>query len=96
MYDPLTRTIRQVLAIAIVHMATGSALAVPGAVPQIDSLSTQSIDRSGRLLIFGTDFGATQGNGRVLVDGLVAITTTWTDTGFMPMCPKRPRSTLSR
>ncbi|MEE8458879.1 MAG: PQQ-binding-like beta-propeller repeat protein [Phycisphaerales bacterium] len=76
------------LAITIVHMATGSALAVPGAVPQIDSLSTQSIDRSGRLLIFGADFGATQGKSRVLIDGRVAIATTWTDTEIHAYVPE--------
>ena len=90
MYDAASRTIRQVLAIALVHMATASTLAVPGsgAPPQIDTLSTQSIERSGRLLIFGADFGAAQGNGRVLIDGRVAIATTWTDTEIHAYVPE--------
>ena len=88
MYDPLRRMIRPVFAIAILHMATASTLAVPGASPQIESLSTQSIDRSGRLLIFGTNFGATQGKSRVLIDGRVAIATTWTDTEIHAYVPE--------
>ncbi len=88
MYDPLRRMIRPALAIAILHMATASALAVPGVSPQIESLSTQSIDRSGRLLIFGANFGATQGKSRVLIDGRVAIATTWTDTEIHAYVPE--------
>ncbi len=90
MYSRKTSTIRRVLAIALVHVATASTLAVPGvgASPRIDTLSTQSIDRSGRLLIYGTDFGATQGKSRVLVDGRVAIVTTWTDTEIHAYVPE--------
>lgn len=47
--------------------------------PQINSLSDTSLARSGRLLIFGSDFGAQQGSGQVLIDGIPAIATTWTD-----------------
>ncbi len=86
----LTRTFRHVLAIAILNMATASTLAVPGAgaSPQIDTLSTQSIDRSGRLLIFGANFGAMQDKSRVLIDGRVAIATTWTDTEIHAYVPE--------
>ena len=88
MYGGKTRTIRLLLAIAIVHMATAGTLAVPGVAPQIESLSAQTMDRSGRLLIFGADFGAAQGNSRVLIDGRVAIATTWTDTEIHAYVPE--------
>ena len=86
----LTRTLPHVLALTILHMATASTLAAPVAVgsPRIDTLSSQSIDRSGRLLIFGTDFGATQGKSGVLIDGRVAIVTTWTDTEIHAYVPE--------
>ena len=86
----LSRTFRHVLALTILHMATASTLAAPGlgTSPRIDTLSSQSIDRSGRLLIFGTDFGATQGKSEVLIDGRVAITTTWTDTEIHAYVPE--------
>ncbi|MCH7798075.1 MAG: PQQ-binding-like beta-propeller repeat protein [Planctomycetes bacterium] len=86
----VTRTLRHVLALAILNMATAGTLAVPGvgASPRIDTLSTQSIDRSGRLLIFGTNFGTAQDRSRVLIDGRVAIATTWTDTEIHAYVPE--------
>ena len=89
MYSRKT-TLRRVLAIALVHMATASTLALPGvgASPRIDTLSTQSIDRSGRLLIYGSNFGDTQGKSTVLIDGRVAIATTWTDTEIHAYVPE--------
>jgi len=86
----MTRTFRYVLALAILSTATASTLAIPGtgASPRIDTLSTQSIDRSGRLLIFGADFGTAQGRSRVLIDGRVAIATTWTDSEIHAYVPE--------
>lgn len=47
------------------------------AAPQLDSLSHTSLDRSGRLRIFGTNFGEDQGSGQVLIDGVPAIVSRW-------------------
>ncbi|MCH8879288.1 MAG: hypothetical protein IID34_05330 [Planctomycetes bacterium] len=57
-----------------------------GGVPQIDGLSDATLARSGRLLIFGTNFGGRQGE--VLIDGLSAIATTWTDTEIHAYVPE--------
>ncbi len=54
--------------------------------PQINGLSDEMLARSGRLLIFGTNFGGPQGE--VLIDGLSAIATTWTDTEIHAYVPE--------
>ena len=79
------RILRPVLVMAVLACAI---TARAGAAPQITALSTQSIDRSGRLLIFGANFGAAQGDGRVLIDGRVAIATTWTDSEIHAYVPE--------
>lgn len=58
------------------------------AVPQISALSDPTLSRSGRLLIFGTNFGGVQGGGQVLIDGLSAIATTWTNTEIHAYVPE--------
>ncbi|MFQ5492220.1 MAG: PQQ-binding-like beta-propeller repeat protein, partial [Phycisphaerae bacterium] len=42
----------------------------------------------GRLLIFGTNFGSTQGSGQVLISGFSAIATTWTNTEIHAYVPE--------
>ena len=54
----------------------------------IDGLSPTEVTRSGRLLITGQDFAATQGSGRVLIDGLEAIVTTWTESEIHAYVPE--------
>ncbi|MCH8851607.1 MAG: PQQ-binding-like beta-propeller repeat protein [Planctomycetes bacterium] len=54
--------------------------------PQINGLSDETLARSGRLLIFGTNFGGPRGE--VLIDGLSAIATTWTDTEIHAYVPE--------
>jgi hypothetical protein len=46
-------------------------------VPQITSLSAQTLTRSGRLRIFGTNFGSGGSGSQVLIDGQSAIVTRW-------------------
>jgi hypothetical protein len=65
--------------------ASGRAQAVT---PQISGLSDAALARSGRLLIFGSGFGAAQGSSQVLIDGLDAIATTWTDTEIHAYVPE--------
>ena len=48
--------------------------------PTITGLSSAAALRSGRLLIRGSGFGATQGGGRVEIGGIAAHLTRWSDT----------------
>lgn len=45
--------------------------------PQISALSGAAMDRSGRLRIFGANFGAEQANSQVLIDGAPALIGLW-------------------
>jgi len=45
--------------------------------PHIDSLSADLLTRSGRLRIFGTNFGSQGGTNQILIDGHSAIITRW-------------------
>jgi outer membrane protein assembly factor BamB len=58
-----------------------------GSQPQITRLSTTSIARSGRLLVSGSGFGATQGASQLVIGGRAAPITRWTDSlivGYVP------------
>ncbi len=68
---------------AIGALLTGFATAQP----VITSLSADSLPRSGRLRIFGTNFGTTRGNSRVLIGGLSAWITRWSDTAITAYVP---------
>ena len=59
------------------------------AAQQIAELSHGFRPRSGRLLVFGTGFGAQQGPGQVVIDGIPAIATTWTDTEIHAYVPEQ-------
>jgi len=48
--------------------------------PVITSLSASTLPRSGRLLINGSGFSATQGGSQVSIGGLAAPVTRWSDT----------------
>jgi hypothetical protein len=63
-------------------------LAVPAGAQTITGLSAASLPHSGRLLIYGTGFGATQGDGSVFVDGTSAIVTGWNDTEIHAYVPE--------
>ena len=51
--------------------------AAAAAQPVITGTNSSTLSRSGRLSITGTDFGTA---GTVLVGGLLALDSTWTDT----------------
>jgi len=55
---------------------------------QIDNLSHSSLPRSGRLVIVGSGFGEVAGSGRVLIAGVSASATTWTDTEIHAYVPE--------
>jgi len=60
----------------------------PAEAQQITGLSATTLARSGRLLVYGTGFGAVQGQGQVLIDGLSAVATTWSDTEIHAYVPE--------
>jgi hypothetical protein len=54
---------------------------------QLDSVSPQTVERSGWFTLTGTNFGASQGASRVLVNNLSAIVVKWSATeivGYVP------------
>ncbi len=70
-------------------VTVGTCMAVQAdAAPNVTSLSHTSMSRSGRLLIFGEDFGAQQSNGDVLIGGQSAVATTWTNTEIHAYVPE--------
>ncbi len=83
---------------AILVLLVISAQVYAGSAPHIDSLSDAQLPRSGRLLIFGTNFDNAQGTSDGLVDGLSAIATTWTDTEIhanIPVAAKKDQNNNS-
>jgi len=55
--------------------------------PQIDSLSAQTLTRSGRLRIFGANFGSSSSGSQVLIGGYSAIISRWSAslvTAYVP------------
>jgi hypothetical protein len=58
------------------------------AAPRIGSLSAATLDRSGRLRIFGANFGGTQGNSSVVIGGLTSFVSTWSDTTITAYVPE--------
>ncbi len=58
------------------------------AAPRIDSLSAASLDRSGRLRIFGANFGGIQGSSTVIIGGIISFVSRWTDTVITAYVPE--------
>jgi len=59
-----------------------------GGEPQISGLSTPTATRSGRVRIFGVNFGGTAAGGQVLIDGHPAIVAEWTDQAIHAYVPE--------
>jgi hypothetical protein len=57
--------------------------------PRIDSLSAQTLTRSGRLRIFGANFGSTSTGSQVLVGGYSAIISRWSATRITAYVPEQ-------
>ena len=58
------------------------------AAPQITALSSPTATRSGRVRIFGNNFGGTGAGGQVLVDGQPAMVAEWTDVAIHAYVPE--------
>lgn len=59
--------------------------------PLIASLSASVRERSGRLVILGSQFGGTRGTGQVLVDGVPAWVSTWTENRIVAYVSEEAR-----
>jgi hypothetical protein len=59
--------------------------------PHIESLSALTLTRSGRLRILGANFGATQAGRQVLIDGVAAPVSRWSDTLIVAYVPDTAR-----
>lgn len=84
--------IRRSLLSVPVALVLGAALPSPAVLaqpsPRIDRLSDASIERSGRLRIFGANFGAERGAGLILVDARSAFVTRWSDSEITAYVPE--------
>jgi hypothetical protein len=56
--------------------------------PRIDSVSDLTLGRSGRLRIFGANFGAIKADSQVLIDGVPAPVSRWSDTLVVAYVPE--------
>ena len=55
--------------------------------PRIDGISASTLERAGRLRIFGSNFGAIEAGSKVLIDGVPAPFSRWTDTLVVAYVP---------
>jgi hypothetical protein len=75
--------------ICLAGAASGANSSLPQAsAPQIDSISTLSLERAGRLRIFGANFGAIKAASHVLIDGVPAPVSRWSDTLVVAYIPE--------
>ena len=80
----------------LVFVIIGLAGAAPGAsfssqralFPRIDSISDLTLGRAGRLRIFGANFGAIAASSQVLIDGVPAPVSRWSDTLVVAYVPE--------
>ena len=73
------------LVFVLICLVTAS---VQAQLPHIDSLSADELTRSGRLRIFGTNFGSGGGTSQVLSDGHSAIITRWSSSQITAYVPE--------
>lgn len=66
----MPRACRRVLTVAAFVALSFYGTRAASAAPQVDSLSPATATRSGRVLISGSGFGASQGGGRVEIGGV--------------------------
>lgn len=59
--------------------------------PRIDSISPQTVERSGWLTVRGTSLGVSQGSSQLLVDGVQPIIMKWTDNEIVGYVPEPTR-----
>jgi hypothetical protein len=81
-----------VVIICLAATATGAAFSSPQAdSTRIDSISAPTLGRAGRVRIHGSNFGANQAGSQVLIDGVAAPVTRWTDTLVVAYVPEAAR-----
>ena len=80
------RSVQLVSAILVLFVISAEVDA--GGAPQLNSLSDAQLPRSDRLLILGMSFGNQQGSSQLLLGGLGAIATTWTNTEIHANIPE--------
>jgi hypothetical protein len=78
--------------ICLANTAPGATFSSPKATsPRIDSISALTLARAGRLLIFGANFGAIAPGSQVLIDGVPAPVSRWSDTLVVAYVPESAR-----
>ena len=82
------RPLRATLVCALLGLAVITAETQAFGTPQIGSLSDSTLSRSGRLLVFGANFGADPTNAQVLIDGQAAIVTQWSSSEIHTYVPE--------
>ena len=78
--------------IFLANTAPGASFSSPKVTtPRIDSISALTLARAGRLRIFGANFGAIDGSSQVLIDGVPAPVSRWSDTLVVAYVPESAR-----
>ena len=78
--------------IFLANTAPGASFSSPKATsPRIDSISASTLARAGRLRIFGANFGAIQASSQILIDGVPAPVSRWSDTLVVAYVPESAR-----
>src|SRR5262249_61698562 len=72
--------------VAAVTQPTLSAAQISG--PRIDGISDTTLPRAGRLRIFGANFGAIKANSEILINGVAAPVSRWSDTLVVAYVPE--------
>jgi outer membrane protein assembly factor BamB len=81
-----------VVILCLAATASGAAFSSPQAgSPRIESISAPTLGRAGRLRIYGSNFGANQASSQVLIDGVAAPVSRWTDTLVVAYVPEAAR-----
>jgi len=83
-----------VMRLARLHILLMLALLTTGVtveaqLPRLDSLSAETLTRSGRLRIFGANFGSGSGASQVLIDGYSAIVSRWSVSQITAYVPEQ-------
>ena len=78
--------------ICLAGSAPGATFSSPQApFPRIDGISALTLGRAGRLRIFGTNFGAIEAGSWVLIDGVPAPVSRWSDALVVAYVPEAAR-----
>ncbi|MFY9610702.1 MAG: PQQ-binding-like beta-propeller repeat protein [Blastocatellia bacterium] len=92
----MKNSLKSLLVLVIVCLA-GTAAAASFSSPQapsprIESTSATTLGRAGRLRIFGSNFGAIKAGSQVLIDGVAAPVSRWSDSLVVAYVPEAART----